>query len=216
MRFDEIIVFTAELLVSLELEEIIKIIKVLLLGERFGKAEYSLENYKLTIDESNDIIQVVDLSESSTMIQPQYRFRPINTASSTQDIDYIPQLAILDAILEPENSPANYTHPSVLIAATHSYETSIAPEPDQTNIPGISSIIFHRQSRILSSIANIPSWAQGDELLTRRRRDAYLLFINDMADNTKTILFFYTIFYTGMESQRVYQNNTPPEPTNLK
>jgi hypothetical protein len=90
MRFDEIIVFTAELLVSLELEEIIKIIKVLLLGERFGKAEYSLENYKLTIDESNDIIQVVDLSESSTMIQPQYRFRPINTASSTQDIDYIP------------------------------------------------------------------------------------------------------------------------------
>jgi hypothetical protein len=144
MRFDEIIVFTAELLVSLELEEIIKIIKVLLLGERFGKAEYSLENYKLTIDESNDIIQVVDLSESSTMIQPQYRFRPINTASSTQDIDYIPQLITLDATPEPENSPANYVHPSVLIAATHSHETSIIPEPDQTSIPGISSIIFHR------------------------------------------------------------------------
>jgi hypothetical protein len=56
MRFDKTIVFTVELLVLLELEEIIKIIKVLLLGERFGKVEYSLENYKLTIDESNNII----------------------------------------------------------------------------------------------------------------------------------------------------------------
>jgi hypothetical protein len=90
MRFDETIVFTAELLVSLELEEIIKIIEVLLLRKGFGKAEYSLENYKLTIDESNNIIQVVDLSEPSTIIQPQYRFRPINTAPSTQDVDYVP------------------------------------------------------------------------------------------------------------------------------
>jgi hypothetical protein len=90
IRFDKIIVFTAELLVLLELEEIIKIIKVLLLGERFGKAEYSLENYKLTINESNNTIQVVDLLEPSTIIQPQYRFRPINTAPNTQDIDYIP------------------------------------------------------------------------------------------------------------------------------
>jgi hypothetical protein len=68
VRFDEIIVFTAELLVLLELEEIIKIIEVLLLGEGFREAEYSLENYKLTIDESNDTIQVVDPSESSTII----------------------------------------------------------------------------------------------------------------------------------------------------
>jgi len=143
IRFDETVVFIAELLVSLELEEIIKIIKVLLLGERFGKAEYSLENYELTIDKSNDIIQIVDLSEPSTMIQPQYRFRPINIAPSTQDVDYVPQLATLDATLEPENSPANYAHPSVLIAATHSYKTSVAPEPDQTSVPGISSITFH-------------------------------------------------------------------------
>jgi hypothetical protein len=70
IRFDKTIVFTAELLVLLELEEIIKIIKVLLFGERFRKAEYSLENYKLTIDESNNTIQVIDLSEPSTMIQP--------------------------------------------------------------------------------------------------------------------------------------------------
>jgi hypothetical protein len=56
IRFDEIVVFTVELLVLLELEEIIKIIKVLLFGERFGKAEYSLENYKLIIDESNNTI----------------------------------------------------------------------------------------------------------------------------------------------------------------
>jgi hypothetical protein len=70
MRFDEIIIFTAELLVLLELEEIIKIIKVLLFGEGFREAEYSLENYKLIIDESNNTIQVVDLSEPSTMIQP--------------------------------------------------------------------------------------------------------------------------------------------------
>jgi hypothetical protein len=200
VRFDETVVYTAELLVSLELEEIIKIIEVLLLGEGFGKAEYSLENYELTIDESNNTIQVVDLSEPSTMIQPQYRFRLINTAPSTQDIDYIPQLATPDVTPEPENSPANYAHPSVLIAATHSHETSVAPEPDQTSVPGISSTIFHRQSRILSSIANIPSWAQGDELLTRRRRDTYLLFIDDVADNTKTILFFYAVFYAGMES----------------
>jgi hypothetical protein len=144
MRFDETVVYTAELLVLLELEEIIKIIEVLLLGEGFGEAEYSLENYKLTIDESNNIIQVVDLSEPSTIIQPQYRFRPINTAPSTQDVDYIPQLIILDAILEPENSPANYAHPSVLIAATYSYKTSVAPEPDQTSVPGISSITLHR------------------------------------------------------------------------
>jgi hypothetical protein len=68
VRFDEIIVFTAELLVLLELEEIIKIIEVLLLGEGFREAEYSLENYKLTIDESNATIQVVDPSESSTII----------------------------------------------------------------------------------------------------------------------------------------------------
>jgi hypothetical protein len=61
MRFDEIIVFIAELLVLLELEEIIKIIEVPLLREGFGEAEYSLENYKLTIDESNDTIQVVDV-----------------------------------------------------------------------------------------------------------------------------------------------------------
>jgi hypothetical protein len=87
---------------------------------------------------------VVDLSEPSTIIQPQYRFRPINTAPSTQDVDYIPQLIILDAILEPENSPANYAHPSVLIAATYSYKTSVAPEPDQTSVPGISSITLHR------------------------------------------------------------------------
>jgi hypothetical protein len=86
----------------------------------------------------------VDLSEPSTMIQPQYRFRLINTTPSTQNIDYIPQLAILDIIPEPENSPANYAHPSVLIAATYSYKTSVIPEPDQTNIPGISSIIFYR------------------------------------------------------------------------
>jgi hypothetical protein len=70
IRFNEIIVFIIELLVSLELEEIIKIIKVLLLRERFGEAEYSLENYKLTIDESNNTIQVVDLSEPSIIIQP--------------------------------------------------------------------------------------------------------------------------------------------------
>jgi hypothetical protein len=70
IRFDETIVFIAELLVLLELEEIIKIIKVLLLRERFRKAEYSLENYKFTIDESNNTIQVVDLSEPSTIIQP--------------------------------------------------------------------------------------------------------------------------------------------------
>jgi hypothetical protein len=70
MRFDETIIFIAELLVSLELEEIIKIIKVLLLGEGFGKAEYSLENYELIINESNNTIQVVDLSEPSTIIQP--------------------------------------------------------------------------------------------------------------------------------------------------
>jgi hypothetical protein len=69
MRFNETIIFTAELLVLLELEEIIKIIEVLLLGEGFGEAEYSLENYKLTIDESNNTIQVVDLSEPSTIIQ---------------------------------------------------------------------------------------------------------------------------------------------------
>jgi hypothetical protein len=157
IRFDETIVFMAELLVLLELEEIIKIIKVLLFREGFGEAEYSLENYKLTINESNNTIQVVDLSEPSTMIQPQYKFRLINTTPSTQDIDYIPQLAIPDAILEPENSPANYAYPSVLIAATYSYKTSITPEPDQTNIPRISSIIFHWQSRILSLIANISS-----------------------------------------------------------
>jgi hypothetical protein len=82
--------FIVELLVLLELEEIIKIIEVLLLGEGFGKAEYSLENHKLTIDKSNNIIQVVDLSEPSTIIQPQYRFRPINIAPSTQDVDYVP------------------------------------------------------------------------------------------------------------------------------
>jgi hypothetical protein len=200
MRFDETVVFTVELLVLLELEEIIKIIKVLLLGEGFGEAEYSLENYKLTINESNNIIQVVDLSEPSTIIQPQYRFRPINTTPSTQDVDYVPQLATLDAIPEPENSPANYAYPSILIAATHSYKTSVTPKPDQTSVPGISSIIFYRQSRILSLIANIPSWAQGNELLIRRRRDTYFLFIDDIADNTKTILFFYTIFYAGIES----------------
>jgi hypothetical protein len=68
MRFDETIVFIVELLVLLKLEEIIKIIKVLLLGERFREAEYSLENYKLIIDKSNNIIQVVDLSEPSTII----------------------------------------------------------------------------------------------------------------------------------------------------
>jgi hypothetical protein len=56
IRFDKTIVYTAELLVLLELEEIIKIIKVLLLGKGFGEAEYSLENYKLTIDESNNTI----------------------------------------------------------------------------------------------------------------------------------------------------------------
>jgi hypothetical protein len=70
MRFDEIVIYTAELLVSLELEEIIKIIKILLLGEGFREVEYSLENYKLTIDKSNNTIQVVDLSEPSIMIQP--------------------------------------------------------------------------------------------------------------------------------------------------
>jgi hypothetical protein len=70
IRFDEIVIFMAELLVSLELEEIIKIIKVLLFGKGFGEAEYSLENYELTIDESNNIIQVVDLSEPSIIIQP--------------------------------------------------------------------------------------------------------------------------------------------------
>jgi hypothetical protein len=90
MRFDETVVYTAELLVSLELEEIIKIIKVLLFGEGFRKAEYSLENYELTINESNNTIQVVDLSEPSIMIQPQYRFRPINTVPNTQDVDYVP------------------------------------------------------------------------------------------------------------------------------
>jgi hypothetical protein len=90
MRFDEIVVFIAELLVLLELEEIIKIIKVLLLGEGFREAEYSLENYKLTIDKSNNIIQVMDLSEPSIIIQPQYRFRLINTTPSTQDVDYVP------------------------------------------------------------------------------------------------------------------------------
>jgi hypothetical protein len=204
IRFDETVVFMVELLVLLELEEIIKIIEVLLLRKGFGEAEYSLENYELIIDESNNIIQVVDLSEPSTMIQPQYRFRPINIAPSIQDVDYVPQLATPDITPEPENSPANYVYPSVLIAATYSYETSVTPEPDQTSVPGISSTILHRQSRILSLIANTPSWAQGDELLTRRRRDAYLLFIDDIADNTKTILFFYTIFYTGIESQRVY------------
>jgi hypothetical protein len=68
IRFDEIVVFIVELLVLLELEEIIKIIKVLLLRERFREAEYSLENYELTIDESNNTIQVVDLSEPSIMI----------------------------------------------------------------------------------------------------------------------------------------------------
>jgi hypothetical protein len=70
IRFDKIVVFIVKLLVLLELEEIIKIIKVLLLGEGFGEAEYSLENYELTIDESNNTIQVVDLSEPSTIIQP--------------------------------------------------------------------------------------------------------------------------------------------------
>jgi hypothetical protein len=70
IRFDEIIIYIAELLVLLELEEIIKIIEVLLLGKGFREVEYSLENYKLTIDESNNIIQVVDLSEPSTIIQP--------------------------------------------------------------------------------------------------------------------------------------------------
>jgi hypothetical protein len=130
IRFDEIVVFIVELLVLLELEEIIKIIEVLLLGKGFGEVEYFLENYKLIIDESNNIIQVVDLSEPNTMIQPQYRFRPINTVPSTQNVDYVPQLAILDIILEPENSLANYAYPSVPIAATHSYKTSIAPEPD--------------------------------------------------------------------------------------
>jgi hypothetical protein len=70
MRFDETIIFIAKLLVLLELEEIIKIIKVLLLGEGFREAEYFLENYKLIINESNNTIQVVDLSEPSIMIQP--------------------------------------------------------------------------------------------------------------------------------------------------
>jgi hypothetical protein len=37
-----------------------------------------------------------------------------------------------------------------------------------------------------------------------------------MADNTKIILFFYVAFYTGIESQQVYQNNALLEPTNLK
>jgi hypothetical protein len=144
MRFNKTIIFTTELLVLLELEEIIKIIEILSLGEGFGEAEYSLENYELTIDESNNTIQVVDPSEPSTIIQPQYRFRPINITPSTQNVDYVPQLATPDATPEPENSPANYTHPSVLIAATYSHETSVAPEPDQTSIPGISSTIFHR------------------------------------------------------------------------
>jgi hypothetical protein len=146
-----------ELLVLLELEEIIKIIKVLLLGKGFGEVEYSLENYEFIIDESNNIIQVVDLLEPSIIIQPQYRFRLINTAPSIQDIDYIPQLAIPDIIPEPENSPTNYAYPSILIAATYFYKTSIILEPDQTSIPGISSTIFYQQSRILSLIANIPS-----------------------------------------------------------
>jgi hypothetical protein len=70
MRFDKTIIYMVELLVLLELEEIIKIIKVLLFRERFRKAEYSLENYKLTINESNNTIQVIDLSEPSTIIQP--------------------------------------------------------------------------------------------------------------------------------------------------
>jgi hypothetical protein len=70
IRFDKTIVFIVELLVLLELEEIIKIIKILLLGKGFRKAEYSLENYELTIDESNNTIQVVDLSEPSIIIQP--------------------------------------------------------------------------------------------------------------------------------------------------
>jgi hypothetical protein len=70
IRFDKIVVYTAELLVLLELEEIIKIIEVLLFGEGFREAEYSLENYELTIDESNNTIQVVDLSEPSIIIQP--------------------------------------------------------------------------------------------------------------------------------------------------
>jgi hypothetical protein len=70
IRFDETVVFIAELLVLLELEEIIKIIEVLLFGEGFGETEYSLENYEFIIDESNNTIQVVDLSEPSTMIQP--------------------------------------------------------------------------------------------------------------------------------------------------
>jgi hypothetical protein len=69
IRFDEIVVYTVELLVLPELEEIIKIIKVLLLRKGFGKAEYSLENYEFIIDESNNTIQVVDLSEPSIMIQ---------------------------------------------------------------------------------------------------------------------------------------------------
>jgi hypothetical protein len=144
MRFDETVVFIVELLVLLELEEIIKIIKVLLLRERFGEVEYSLENYKLTIDESNNTIQVVDLSEPSIMIQPQYRFRPINTAPSTQDVDYVPQFATLDVTLEPENSPANYAYPSVPITTTYSYKINVTPEPDQTSVPGISFTIFHR------------------------------------------------------------------------
>jgi hypothetical protein len=70
IRFDKTIVFTVELLVLLELEEIIKIIEILLLGKGFREAEYSLENYELTIDESNNTIQVVDLSEPSIIIQP--------------------------------------------------------------------------------------------------------------------------------------------------
>jgi hypothetical protein len=70
IQFDETIIFIVELLILLELEEIIKIIKILLFGEGFREAEYSLENYKLIIDESNNIIQVVDLSEPSTIIQP--------------------------------------------------------------------------------------------------------------------------------------------------
>jgi hypothetical protein len=70
IRFDKTVVYIAKLLVLLELEEIIKIIEVLLLGEGFGEAEYSLENYKLIIDESNNTIQVVDLSEPSIIIQP--------------------------------------------------------------------------------------------------------------------------------------------------
>jgi hypothetical protein len=44
----------------------------------------------------------------------------------------------------------------------------------------------------------------------------YLLFIDDIADDTKTILFFYVAFYAGIESQQIHQNNALLEPTNLK